>query len=528
MSVRRTWKHHLLAVALAIASLTLLRNASQSTGYVRDEAAYFAASLKIRDWLDLAVQDLSQAIERKDRYFRYNREHPTGIKLLGAIAATTQTKTTGEVPGQTLRWPAQLIAALGVYLLTLIATARYGAAIGVFCGASFIALPRVFFHAQLHCFDIAIAVAALAVSAAFLRFVKHPSKRNTLYLGVCFGLALSVKHNALLFPIFLLGALFWQLLRRKHQRDNWARLIGLGAAAIGIGALLFGLLWPWLWSDPWSRWIEYIAFHQDHSYYNMAFLGQNYNQPPLPIAYPWALTAATWPLCWISLVLFGFSLALRTQRHREQLAAHVDIIMALGPILLISLPSVPIFGGTKHWITAYPFCCLLMGRSLAALKERMQLDKNRWGNRLSYASLALLLSPAVIDTWRSHPHQLAQYAGWMGGPRAAARLGLGRAFWGSMCVPKALEKLKAPGELFTHDMHPYLLGAYRADGLARNIKSGRRKSSTWAFHFHEDHFLIDEQWTQRGGFGHAASWVCELDDVALMSLYRKNVPKPKE
>lgn len=519
MKLRRWMIPHMVALLLALTTLGALRQASQSTGYVRDEAAYFAASLKIRNWLNLFVQDPSKAVERKDQAFGYNREHPAGIKLIGALAAFDISK--GKIPGQQLRLPAQLVTALGVYLLAIVGISRYGIAIGAFCAAAFIALPRVFFHAQLHCFDIPIAVAALGVSVAFVRFAQHPSYLNCLILGGSFGLSLSVKHNALLFPAFILAAFAWHAIHAGLTRALWTRIMLLGLAAIGVGAVCFVALWPWLWTDTISRWLEYLAFHREHSYYNMAFLGQNYNQPPLPIAYPWVLTAVTWPLSWLLLVIAGLGLALRKNGSTNSLAARVDVVMALGPIVLISLPSIPIFGGTKHWITAYPFCCLLMGRALAALFNRMQLQAQGTRLALAQAGLVLLLSPAIIDTWRSHPHQLAQYAGWMGGPRAAARMGLGRAFWGSMCVPQALDQLDAPGELFGHDMHPYLLGAYQTDGRAPGITSASRRNAKWALHFYEDHFLIDEIWTQRADFGLAPSWVCDLDDVPLMSLYRK-------
>jgi hypothetical protein len=42
-------------------------------------------------------------------------------------------------------------------------------------------------------------------------------------------------------------------------------------------------LWPWLWSDPLGRLLEYVEFHRFHAYYNTEFLGINYNRPPLPI-----------------------------------------------------------------------------------------------------------------------------------------------------------------------------------------------------------------------------------------------------
>ena len=67
------------------------------------------------------------------------------------------------------------------------------------------------------------------------------------------------------------------------------------------------MLWPWMWDDTFARLGEYFAFHREHSYYNMEFLGRNYNRPPLPIAYPFVMTWATVPnvhlqVCWRALL----------------------------------------------------------------------------------------------------------------------------------------------------------------------------------------------------------------------------------
>lgn len=519
---KRGIQAHLCALLLALLSFALLHRASQDTGYVRDEAAYFEASLRMRSWLIKLSKDPVSAIKRKDRGFSYNHEHPAGTKLLAALTIEDQGKSRDRIPGQRLRSVAQVIAALGVYLLALIGIRRYGLGIGLFCGAAFLALPRVFYHAQLHCFDVSIAVLTLATTAAFLRFVKAPSFRNTLLLGIAFGLALSVKHNALLLPVFLCVPLLWTHLEGKAWRPIHKRLLIRGALALLLGAGIFVLAWPWLWSDPLSRWLEYIEFHREHSYYNMAFLGHNYNQPPLPWAYPWVLTAVTWPLSWLALALGGMSLGLlRPGLAQEKLQARTDLIMALAPLVLISLPSVPIFGGTKHWMTAYPFLCLLMGRALFQLTERVGLGKTKSGKMLLGTGLLVLLSPALLDNWRSHPKQLAQYASWMGGPRAGARLGLGRVFWGGVCVPEALGKLGKNDRVFPHDMHPALLGAYRDDARVDQTKVSSRARADWAFSFHEDHQRIDQVWTERAGFGPSPRWVCTLDDVPLMSLYKK-------
>ena len=42
----------------------------------------------------------------------------------------------------------------------------------------------------------------------------------------------------------------------------------------------------------------------------------------------------------------------------------------LAPLFVIALPSSPIFGGTKHWLTAYPFLALFAGLGFVAVVER--------------------------------------------------------------------------------------------------------------------------------------------------------------
>lgn len=509
------WKSPGLALLLALLAFGALRWQSPQTGLVRDEAAYIESSLRIRSWLSTLVQDPQRALGRIDRAFSYNSEHPAGLKLLAALSVPDQGHDRSSLPAQRLRLAAQLVAALGVYLLAFTAIQRYGEAIGLFCGAAFITLPRVFYHAQLHCFDVAIAVATLAVALAFLRFASSPRARTALALGLSFAAAISIKHNAWLLPPLLLIALFWaRCPRPRPSNTQLQHTLSYGALAVALGLAIYWLCWPWLWHAPLDRWMEYIDFHRDHSYYNMQFLGPNYNQPPLPWSYPWVITAVTWPISWLCLALGGLVLSLREQRDPQaRLEARCELILALAPLTLISLPSVPIFGGSKHWLTAYPFFCLLMGRSLFALRQRISSSWSR------YAGLGLLIlwSPALIDTLRSAPHQLAQYSGWFGGPRAAARAGLGRAFWGGVCVPQALARFPNASKVFPHDTHAGTLSAYPNSPP----EASPRAKADVAFSFQEPHFLIDELWTLQAGFSHAPAWVCTLDDVPLMSVYKK-------
>ena len=43
----------------------------------------------------------------------------------------------------------------------------------------------------------------------------------------------------------------------------------------------------------------------------------------------------------------------------------------LVPVVLIAAPSVPIFGGTKHWMGALPFGCLLAAQFCQPLVRQL-------------------------------------------------------------------------------------------------------------------------------------------------------------
>src|SRR5690606_39395728 len=104
---------------------------------------------------------------------------------------------------------------------------------------------------------------------------------------------------------------------------------------------------------------------------------RNYNQPPMPASYPAIMTWATVTTALLLLGGLGLGLAVRGELRAPILArteapsfvaplpegwSRLDPLwlglLGLFPIALISLPSTPIFGGTKHWITAYPFLAL--------------------------------------------------------------------------------------------------------------------------------------------------------------------------
>ena len=74
--------------------------------------------------------------------------------------------------------------------------------------------------------------------------------------------------------------------------------------------------------------------------------------------------------------------------------------LGLFPICLIALPSIPIFGGTKHWLTAYPFLALLAAMGWGRLWWRARMLLREWPQLLHRAPVVMLIAvlAAVIST----------------------------------------------------------------------------------------------------------------------------------
>jgi len=398
----------------------------------------------------------------------------------------------------------------------------------------FIALPHVWFHAGLHAFDVPVAVATLAVVLIYRRALHSP--RWGLALGPALGVAISIKHNALFIPV-LLAVHYGLCLLLARRRPRAPQLFPLPFLAMAVLApLTVVALWPWLWSDPIGRVLEYAEFHRFHAYYNTEYLGVNYNRPPLPISYPYMLTWATVPTGMLLLALLGLGRSLLrslqrqpvpgdTPRWTAPLAGHdprdgiLYALFAAFPLLLIATPTIPIFGGTKHWLTAYPFFALAAASGLVALVRAAALP-HRWRHAPA-AVLALVIVPGVWSTIDGHPYGLSQYAPLVGGPRGAADIGLLRGFWGT-AVPPILLDPKTPGApTYLHDMHELSRQQYAREGRwpagATSVSPTRARA---ALIFHERHMLTHELQVWDALHTVAPDEVVTLDDVPLTSLYR--------
>ncbi len=516
-----------VAVALALAGgyLAWLLVTVSDLGYTRDEGFYYQAAGAYQAWFDLLLQDPAHALSRAevDRHWQVNHEHPALMKTLFAFSRRLLFERWGwfDEPGTAHRFPGMVMGSLAVALVFVWGRLAVSRRAGIVAALLFALLPRVFFHAHLACFDIAAATMWTATALSLWLAVERQSLAWAIGTGLVYGLFLDTKHNAWFFPAVVVAVTALDLfdwrradLRSPRPPVPWALL-----AVLVLGPLVLYAAWPWLWPDPVARLAGWVRFHARHDYYNMEFLGVTYHRPPMPRLYAWVMTAATVPGITLLLCLLGLGagtmqdLGARWPRLAARLGAAPGV--GHGPVRgrttvavwLLSLTvayapwwstSTPIFGGTKHWLTAYPFLCLFAGLGYEGVVSRLARFPVTAGvggiiaRLLPVAiGLAVVAGPLAM-TAGSHPWGLSAYTPLVGGAPGAASLGLNRTFWGytTGAVQASVNALTPPGgRVYVHDTALQSFALLREDGRLRADLRGTLDiaGSEVALYHHEPH-----------------------------------------
>jgi hypothetical protein len=206
----------------------------------------------------------------------------------------------------------------------------------------------------------------------------------------------------------------------------------------------------------------------------------------------------------------------------------LSIAAAFAPWLLSS--KTPIFGGTKHWLTAYPCLCVLAGRGFQVVAQLLQ----RGWPQLSWARGipatvglgAVCASAPLVLTVHSHPFGLTSYVPLVGGTQGAADLGLNRQFWGftTQSANAWLERAAPPGAtVYIHDTAWQSWNQMIAEGrVRRDLRGvGTPGEGQFALVHHELHMNeVDHTiWVAYGTV--APAFVVTHDGVPVVSIYRR-------
>ncbi len=451
----------LVGAGLMIGYVIWLLATARELGFPRDEGFYFRAAGDYSRWFDLLFREPKQAMLQSqiDPIWQENHEHPSLMKGLFALSwlkLYSQHKIFAD-QSTAFRFPAMVLSSVSLWITYLFGARAYSRRAGLVGAMSLALMPHVFFHSHLACFDAPIMTMWLASIYVYWRARQEGGLGWALLAGVVYGLTLETKHNAWILPaVFIPHAIIagWGGTGRLLKRGVFPIPASILSMAI-VGPLVFYWLWPWLWNDTFARLQEYVNFHVNHVYYNIEYLHKNYFSAPSPRSYAPVMILATVPTITLVLFVMGFGERIKAnalliwnfaRRIKDKSLPkskrdphETDLLLALGlaaPIaVFVLLTKTPIFGGTKHWMTAYPLLAIFAGRGFEVVSDAMlralpkAVDEvRRRGAVLALAASALIAPLAV--TIHSHPFGLSAYVPFAGGTAGGADLGLNRQFWG--------------------------------------------------------------------------------------------------
>lgn len=439
------------AILMAALYVAVLWVTAPAVGFTRDEGYYFKAAEQYSGWFGVLFSSrFFDAFSDAEimRHFSYNTEHPALIKLLQGLTYHLFSDWLGlTTPSTGFRITGFLFAGLSVLATYLLGKELVSARVGLLAAGLLIVLPRFFFDAHLACFDVPITAMWTLSLYTFHRALHAPEDRavrRALVAALVFGLALATKLNALFLPFVYV--LLWLVAPPDRARTGFVEApsggkdlrlppvpIVLVFCAV-IGPLVFIAHWPYLWHDTFNRIGSYIAFHLHHEHYPISYLGRYLVKPPFPWSFPVVMTFFTVPSPVVALGTIGLLVSLARTLRRS--GGDALLVVALGlPILLIAIPSTPIFGGVKHWYNAMPALVILAARSAFDTVDWCRARMPRIRAFVAPVALSLTLLPGLLGVIHSHPNGIGFYNELAGGFRGGAELGMQRGFWGGLAFP---------------------------------------------------------------------------------------------
>ncbi len=376
----------------------------------------------------------------------YHPDYPPLGRLPGAVSNALLSRL-APAEGRPLysvsyaRVGTAIVFGLLAALVTFSTQRLCGPIAGLFAGLSLIFMPRVFGHAHLASVETMMNLTYAACVFGIVLLLGHRDQlraKDGIWPGVLLGLALLTKIQAIFLPPLLTVWILW-----NWRKNGISTLLVLALTSFAV----FLLGWPWLWSDPFSRFFQYFAQTTDRVTLYCYYFGQRYADKAVPWHYPFVMFAVTTPIVTLALGMNGLIFRQEPADKREpaplvplngrgrQLLAGAIVL----PLVVFAIPGVAVYDGERLFLVVWPIFALFVGIGAQRLYESARLRSGALVAGILTA-VAILGEPGY-SLLRIQPCYLSYYSPLIGGLSGAVKLGLEPTYWGDSLTPRFLQEM---------------------------------------------------------------------------------------
>lgn len=316
-----------------------------------------------------------------------------------------------------------LLAALLIFFMFREVSRRDGATAAFAAIVLLFTAPRVFCDLMANIKDFPLLVFFTLSVLLFFRAWESGSRRGLIVAAVVVGLGLATKGNTLFFPA--IPGLLWLWGRTPPAWEGRRKdLVNTGALAALVAFAVFFAVWPYLWTDTFSRLAKHVTYISLRAaYLEMTEIDSGSVITRAESAAP-ATEAVllTTPPVFLLAALAGALLALRQALKTRD---RWSILLLVWPLVVFGrylVPGAINFDGVRHFLELFPPLAILGGRAIAELARWLAArfgGAGAWRRALPAAAVALLLLPGAAVTWLSHPFQITYWNTFAGGFKGA-------------------------------------------------------------------------------------------------------------
>ncbi len=464
-----SWLDLLLILCIIVLSLSSVFVTLRGIGFSWDEAYYYQPAHDAMVWVGELLQAPVEAFRQDtiDLYWTGLSELPAVSKFLLGWSATLFSSLFGHYHG--MRMITIMAFSLSLVLVYLIGFQAGGRFVALSSTLLYWLMPRVFGHAHIAATETFAVFFTLLTVWLFLKSMTTEKRWWAVLTAVAAGLALATRINCILmFPVLIVvGYLFWS---RKCVHTLFFLIV--------VSPVVMILVSPYFWHNTVLRILEYLAFFATHKQNSLLYMGVRYLPGGIhvPWHYPWVMTAITLPILTLFLLLVGI---VSSVQHVKDGKVALILAMAFFPLLISSLPGVPVYDGVRLFLTAFPFLALIAGLGLRWFVNgittwvRTQKESRKKVSRtMALVILILVTLNGTISLVKYHPYYLSFFNSLVGGVKGAYGAGFETTYWGEVVNKEMLDYMNVTlpegAKLKLLALHEKVFQYFQEWGMLRN------------------------------------------------------------